>query len=66
MVVETHKADQARRLAELCARAGLPDPDEAAAEITFVLEGAQVSAQNGSVERVGERLLRIVAAVLDR
>ena len=66
LVIEAHKAGQARRIADLCARAGLPDPDEAAAEITFVLEGAQVSAQNGSVEHVGERLVRIVEGVLDR
>ncbi|MBY8884157.1 TetR/AcrR family transcriptional regulator [Streptomyces sp. PTM05] len=65
-LIEAHKAGQARRLTGLCARAGLTDPDEAAAEITFVLEGAQVSTQNASVERVGERLMRIVQGVLDR
>ncbi|MGI5256350.1 TetR/AcrR family transcriptional regulator [Streptomyces angustmyceticus] len=65
-LIEAHKAGQARRIAGLCARAGLTEPDEAAAEITFVLEGAQVSTQNGSVERAGERLMRIVEAVLDR
>ncbi|MGM9469307.1 MULTISPECIES: TetR/AcrR family transcriptional regulator [Streptomyces] len=65
-LIETHKAGQLHRLTDLCARAGLPDPDEAAAEITFLLEGAQVSAQNGSIEHAGERLMRIVEAVLDR
>lgn len=65
-LIEAHKAGQVRRITGLCARAGLPDPDEAAAEITFALEGAQVSAQNGSIEHVGERLMRIVEAVLDR
>ncbi|MFY4720969.1 TetR/AcrR family transcriptional regulator [Streptomyces sp. LaBMicrA B280] len=65
-LIEAHKSGQLHRLTDLCARAGLPEPDEAAAEITFVLEGAQVSAQNGSVERAGERLMRIVEAVLDR
>ncbi|MEU4116448.1 helix-turn-helix domain-containing protein [Kitasatospora sp. NPDC028055] len=65
-LIEAHKAGQLRRLNGLCTRAGLPDPDGAAAEITFVLEGAQVSAQNGSVEHAGERLMAIVAAVLDR
>lgn len=65
-LIEAHKAGQVRRLTDLCARAGLPDPQEAAAEITFVLEGAQVSVQNGSIEHAGERLMRIVAAVLDR
>ncbi|MFJ9455364.1 TetR/AcrR family transcriptional regulator [Kitasatospora sp. NPDC101447] len=65
-LIEAHKAGQLRRLTDLCARAGLPDPDEAAAELTFVLEGAQVSTQNGSVEHAGERLMRIVGAVLER
>ncbi len=65
-LIEDHKADQARRLTALCVRAGLSGPDEAAAEITFVLEGAQVSAQNGSIDQVGERLMRIVETVLDR
>ncbi|MGF1426467.1 TetR/AcrR family transcriptional regulator [Kitasatospora sp. LaBMicrA B282] len=65
-LIEAHKAAQLRRLTDLCTRAGLPDPDEAAAEITFVLEGAQVSTQNGSVPHAGERLMRIVEAILDR
>ncbi|MEV7598818.1 helix-turn-helix domain-containing protein [Kitasatospora sp. NPDC089797] len=65
-LIEAHKAGQLRRLTDLCTRGGLPDPPEAAAEITFLLEGAQVSAQNGSIEPAGGRLLRIVEAVLDR
>ncbi|MGP2440381.1 TetR/AcrR family transcriptional regulator [Streptomyces sp. JW3] len=65
-VVEEHKARQTRRLTGMCAAAGLPDPEQTAAEITFVLEGAQVSTQNGSVDRAGERLLRIVEGILDR
>ncbi|MGK4585944.1 TetR/AcrR family transcriptional regulator [Kitasatospora sp. HPMI-4] len=65
-LIEAHKAGQARRLTELCARAGLPDPDEAAAEITFALEGAQVSTQNGSIEHTSERLMRIIEGILDR
>ncbi|MFD8754407.1 TetR/AcrR family transcriptional regulator [Kitasatospora sp. NPDC059577] len=65
-LIEAHKAGQARRLTDQCARARLTDPDEAAAEITFLLEGAQVSAQNGSIDHAGERLMRIVEAVLDR
>ncbi|MEU6127277.1 helix-turn-helix domain-containing protein [Streptomyces sp. NPDC047123] len=65
-VIEQHKALQMRRLIGMCAAAGLPDPEQAAAEITFVLEGAQVSTQNGSVDRAGERLLRIVGAIVDR
>ncbi|MFI1971499.1 TetR family transcriptional regulator [Streptomyces cinnamoneus] len=65
-LIEDHKATQQRRLTGMCERAGVRDPDEAAAEITFILEGAQVSAQNGSVDRVGERLLAAAEAVLER
>ncbi|MFE1034279.1 TetR/AcrR family transcriptional regulator [Streptomyces sp. NPDC058807] len=65
-VIEEHKADQTRRMVGMCADAGLPDPEQAAAEITFVLEGAQVSTQNGSIDRAGERLLRIVERIVDR
>ncbi|APU15404.1 TetR/AcrR family transcriptional regulator [Actinoalloteichus fjordicus] len=65
-VIEEHKARQTRRLTAMCAEAGLPDPEQAAAEITFVLEGAQVSTQNGSIDRAGERLMRFVAGILDQ
>ncbi|MEU3528311.1 helix-turn-helix domain-containing protein [Streptomyces sp. NPDC038707] len=65
-VIENHKAHQRRRLVDMCAEAGLPDPEQAAAEITFVLEGAQVSVQNGSIDRAGERLMRIVEGIVDR
>ncbi|MER8097072.1 TetR/AcrR family transcriptional regulator [Streptomyces goshikiensis] len=65
-LIEDHKATQRRRLTDMCQRAGVRSPDEAAAEITFLLEGAQISAQNGSVDRVGERLLAAVEGVLER
>ncbi|MEU4203733.1 helix-turn-helix domain-containing protein [Streptomyces sp. NPDC039022] len=65
-VIEQHKARQTRRLVGMCAAAGLPDPEQTAAEITFVLEGAQVSMQNGSIDQVGDRLLRTVEGIIDR
>ncbi|MFD0413794.1 TetR/AcrR family transcriptional regulator [Streptomyces sp. NPDC127108] len=63
-VIEAHKTRQLRRLTAMCVAAGLTDPAGAAAEITFALEGAQVSVQNGSVERVGERVVAFVDAVI--
>ncbi|MFD4531775.1 TetR family transcriptional regulator C-terminal domain-containing protein [Kitasatospora sp. NPDC058397] len=65
-VIEEHKARQLRRLVAMCAEARLPDPAQTAAEITFVLEGAQVCAQNGSVDQAGERLMRIVEGIVSR
>ncbi|MER7965268.1 TetR/AcrR family transcriptional regulator [Streptomyces ardesiacus] len=63
-VIEEHKSRQTRRLVGMCTEAGLPDPEQVAAQITFVLEGAQVSTQNGSIDRAGERLMRIVEALV--
>ncbi|UNS95183.1 TetR/AcrR family transcriptional regulator [Streptomyces tubbatahanensis] len=63
-VIEEHKARQTRRLVGMCTAAGLADPEQAAAEITFVLEGAQVSTQNGSIDQAGDRLLRIVEGIV--
>ncbi|MFD7586170.1 hypothetical protein ACFV84_12220 [Kitasatospora sp. NPDC059811] len=65
-VIEEHKARQLCRLVAMCAEARLPDPAKAAAEITFVLEGAQVCAQNGSVDQAGERLTRVVEGIGSR
>ncbi|MFI5672507.1 TetR/AcrR family transcriptional regulator [Streptomyces sp. NPDC051704] len=65
-LIEDHKAGQRRRLTAMCERAGAQAPDDVSAEITFLLEGAQVSAQNGSVDRAGERLVAAVTAVMDR
>ncbi|MFJ7239311.1 TetR/AcrR family transcriptional regulator [Streptomyces olivaceus] len=65
-VIEEHKARQTRRLTGMCVRAALPDPEQAAAHITFVLEGAQVSTQNGSIDRAGERLMSIVEGIVGR
>ncbi|MFE0413359.1 TetR/AcrR family transcriptional regulator [Streptomyces tendae] len=65
-VIEEHKAHQTRRLVGMCTEAGLPDPEQVAAQITFLLEGAQVSTQNGSIDRAGERLMRIVGAIVGR
>lgn len=64
-VIEQHKARQAERLLALCTAAGLADPAQTTAEITFLLEGAQVSRQNGSIDRVGDRLLGMVERILD-
>lgn len=63
-LIEEHKAHQTRRLVGMCAEAGLPDPAQTAAEITFVLEGAQVSTQNGSIDRTGERLMTIIEGIV--
>ncbi|WP_030767879.1 MULTISPECIES: TetR/AcrR family transcriptional regulator [unclassified Streptomyces] len=64
-LIEDHKTRQRRRLTAMCERAGAHAPDDLSAELTFLLEGAQISAQNGSVDRAGDRLMAAVSAVLD-
>ncbi|MGW6575482.1 TetR/AcrR family transcriptional regulator [Streptomyces sp. NPDC054945] len=65
-MIEDHKVRQRRRLTAMCERAGAHAPDDVSAELTFLLEGAQISAQNGSVDRAGDRLVAAVSAALDR
>ncbi|MEU6455230.1 TetR/AcrR family transcriptional regulator [Streptomyces sp. NPDC127113] len=64
-VIEEHKARQTRRLTAMCVEAGMADPEQTAAHITFLLEGAQVSTQNGSIDQVGDRLLSIVEGIVE-
>ena len=66
VLVEQHKARQARRVTRLCEQAGIPQPDMAAAELTFLLEGGQVTAQNMGIPRSDELLLSLAQSIIDR
>lgn len=59
-LIEEHKKRQFLRLVALCAEADLPEPNEVAQELTYLMEGAQVVSQNKSIEGVGENLIRMV------
>lgn len=59
-VIESHKQRQFQRIAALCQEAGLPDPANVAQELTLLLEGAQVVAQNKGMGDVGGHLMRMV------
>ncbi|MFI8278195.1 hypothetical protein ACIGBH_25655 [Streptomyces sp. NPDC085929] len=65
-LIENHEAHQRRRLTAMCARAGAHTPDDVSAEITFLLEGAQISVQRTAVSTARETDLAAVSAVLDR
>ncbi|HSH92341.1 MAG TPA: TetR/AcrR family transcriptional regulator [Ramlibacter sp.] len=65
-LIETHKARQASRLARLCEEAGIPQPREAAVELTFLLEGAQITALNRGVAGVDSMLAVLAHRVIDR
>ncbi|WP_445571879.1 TetR/AcrR family transcriptional regulator [Pseudomonas sp. E102] len=60
VLIEEHKKRQFLRLVALCEEAGLPEPDEVAMELTYLMEGAQVVAQNKSIEDVGANLMTMV------
>ncbi|MCU5774383.1 TetR/AcrR family transcriptional regulator [Erwiniaceae bacterium BAC15a-03b] len=59
-----HKQRQYQRLEALCSGAGANAPEMLAKEITLILEGIQVVAQNGSFEKASEFTLEIIEAKL--
>lgn len=60
-VIESHKQRQFQRIAALCREAGLPEPVNVAQELTLLLEGAQVVAQNKGMSDVAGNLMRMVS-----
>jgi hypothetical protein len=59
-MIQQHKQQQFARLTALCAAMHLNEPGHAAEELTLMMEGAQVVAQNRGIEHVGERLTAMV------
>lgn len=59
-----HKKRQYQRLEALCSKAGADAPESLAKEITLILEGIQVVAQNGSFEQSSEFTLNIIESKL--
>jgi hypothetical protein len=63
-VIETYKSGQRNRIVELCAAAGLSEPEMLADELFLLLEGARVSAQSMGREGLSERLVRMGEAMI--
>lgn len=59
-MIQMHKQRQFARLIALCTAMPINEPQQVAEELTLLMEGAQVVAQNKGVERVGERLTEMV------
>lgn len=59
-LIQAHKKRQFERVKLLCTQLKAIKPEELAQELTFLMEGAQVVAQNKGVDQVGERLIRMV------
>jgi len=63
-IIEDHKMRQAHRIRVLCEAANMKDSELAAAQIIFMLEGAQISAQNRSVSDVERLVDRAIERIL--
>ncbi|MNN93174.1 hypothetical protein D3C81_2115720 [compost metagenome] len=48
----------------LCEASGIAEPEQAAFELTLLLEGVQIVAQNKGFDEVGPNLLKLVRARL--
>ena len=59
-LIQAHKKRQFERVKLLCTQLKASKPGELAEELTLLMEGAQVVAQNKGVDQVGERLMRMV------
>ena len=59
-MIQQHKQQQFARLTALCAAMQLNEPRHVAEELTLLMEGAQVVAQNRGIEHVGGRLTAMV------
>ena len=64
-LIENHKQRQFARLITLCTQLELVEPEQVAEELTFLMEGAQVVAQNHGISNAGERLIRMVMGRLE-
>jgi AcrR family transcriptional regulator len=63
-VIEECKLAQTKRLAALCADAGLREPEALAEELTLLIEGARVTAQSVGSAGLKERLLGMADAII--
>jgi hypothetical protein len=63
-VIEESKLAQTKRLAALCAAAGLDDSEGLADELELLIEGARIRAQSVKSENLLERVLRMGQALI--
>jgi AcrR family transcriptional regulator len=63
-VIEGYKSGVRARLAQLCAAAGLAEPELLADELFLLLEGARVTAQSMGPKGLDERLFRMGEALI--
>jgi AcrR family transcriptional regulator len=63
-LIDEHRRREHRRILQLCRRAGFPEPELAADQFYFLLEGAKSCVQCIGMRRVGEHLVRLVDSMV--
>jgi AcrR family transcriptional regulator len=63
-VIDEHRQREHQKILKLCREAKFKDPELAADEFFFLLEGAKSCVQCIGLKRVGEHLMRLVDAML--
>lgn len=63
-VIDEHRLREHKKILKLCREAGFRDPELAADEFFFLLEGAKSCVQCIGLKRVGEHLMRMVDTMI--
>lgn len=63
-VIDAHRLRERDRILRVCREAGFPEPELAADQFVFLLEGAKACVQCIGLKRVGEVLMRSVDALI--
>jgi AcrR family transcriptional regulator len=63
-LIDEHRRREHQRIIELCRRASFAEPELAADQFYFLLEGAKCCVQSMGTRRVGEHLMRLVDSMV--
>jgi AcrR family transcriptional regulator len=63
-IIDEHRQREHQRIFQLCREAGFPEPELAADQFFFLLEGAKACVQCIGLKRVGEHLMKLVDSMV--
>lgn len=63
-IIDAHRQREHQRIYQLCREAGFPEPELAADQFFFLLEGAKACVQCIGLKRVGEHLMKLVDSMV--
>ena len=63
-VIDEHRVREHERITAVCREAGFPEPELAADQFYFLIEGAKTCVQCMGLRRVGEHLMRLVDSMV--